>query len=418
MNSSKSKVLLVSPPWYRLFGYSSAHLPLGLCYVAAVLEKQGYDVFVYNADYRPGSQLVSASGMSARYEDYLRTLGDKKHSLWKDIEGVIRSCSPDIVGISVMTAKYGSALNVSRLVKEICPDTPVVWGGVHPTILPDESMRNPDVDFVVRGEGEYTFLNLVENLREPDKVLGITYKHDGKVVHNQDRPLIGDLDELPFPAKHLVMEKENLSPDAFGNIFASRGCPYSCVFCASHKVWGRKVRFRSPGNVIQEIKEVRNAFKTRRFSFEDDTFALDRKRVDDICDLFIKEDLGVKWVVETRANLIKDGLVKKMKHAGCEEITIGVESGDEQTLKRIKKGITVEQVRNANKILKDNKMKLSAFFLIGFPWETRKEIDKTVSLMKEIDPRTAIISVVTPYPGTELYEVCVSEGLMPKNLDW
>ena len=236
MNTDINKVLLISPPWYRIFGGCSDSSPLGLCYIAAILEKHGYNVSVYNADYKTDLQPTSVVELTAKYDTYLRTLNDMNHPLWKEVGAVISKQSPDIVGISVMTAKYGSALNVSRLVKDFDPDIPVVWGGVHPTILPDETMKNKDVDIVVRGEREYTFWELIENLESLDKVLGITYKENGEIIHKPNRPLIENLDELPFPARHLILEKENYHPEAFGNIFASRGCPYNCIFCASHKV--------------------------------------------------------------------------------------------------------------------------------------------------------------------------------------
>lgn len=418
MNTDINKVLLISPPWYRIFGGCSDSSPLGLCYIAAVLEKHGYNVSVYNADYKTKLQLVSVVEMTAKYDKYLRTLKDANHPLWKEIGTVISEQSPDIVGISVMTAKYGSALRVSRLVKDFNPDIPVVWGGVHPTILPDETIKNKDVDIVVRGEGEYTFLQLIENLKSLDKVLGITYKENDEIIHNPNRPLVQHLDELPLPARHVILEKENYHPEAFGNIFASRGCPYNCIFCASHKVWTKKVRYRSPQNVVDEIKEIKKTFKTNQFRFEDDSFTLNKRFVESVCALLIKEKLDIKWTTETRVDLVTDDLIKKMKSAGCEDITMGVESGDEKTLKRIKKGITIEQIRNANRILKENKMGFSAFFMVGFPWETKKEIDKTVSLMKELDPSMAAFSVATPYPGTELYDFCVSERLIPQRMDW
>ena len=340
------------------------------------------------------------------------------HPLWKEVEAVVRQQSPDIVGISVMTPKYGSALNVSRLVKYFDPNIPVVWGGVHPTISPDETVENKDVDVVVRGEGEYTFLELIENLGRLDNVLGITYKKNGRVIHNPNRPLIENLDDLPFPSRHLILKNENYHSTAFGNIFASRGYPYNCIFCASHKVWTKKVRYRTPQNVVDEIKEIKSRFTTNQFRFEDDCFTLNKKFVRGVCDLLIEEGLNIKWTTETRADLVTNDLIKRMESAGCEDITIGVESGSEETLKKIKKGITLEQIRNANRILKENKMRFSAFFMIGFPWETKEEIGKTISLMKELDSHSAVFSVATPYPGTELYDMCRSEGLIPGKIDW
>jgi len=398
LNTNIKKVLLISPPWYRIFGGSSFASPLGLCYIAAVLEEHGYDVVIYNADFKNNLELISDREITARYDEYLRILKNINHPLWKEIQRVISYQSPDIVGISVTTAKYGSALNISHLVKIFDPKIPVVWGGVHPTILPEETIKNKDVDIVVRGEGEYTFLDLIENIDNLNDVLGITYKENDKIIHNPNRPLIQNLDELPFPARHLLLEKENYPPEAFGNIFASRGCPYNCIFCASHKVWTRKVRYRSPENVVDEIKYIQKTFKTHHFRFEDDSFTINKKWVYEICNLLIKEKLNIQWTTETRADIVTDDLIKKMKLAGCKNITIGVESGNEKILKKIKKGITIEQIKNANKILKQNGVGLSAFFMIGFPWETKREINNTISLMKELDPSIAVFSVATPYP--------------------
>jgi len=390
-----------------------------LCYIAGALEESGFDVSVYNADFKARAGLSQASEITSGYDNYLQILENINHPLWKEVEAVISQQSPDIVGISITTAQYGSALNVSRLVKNFNRDIPVVWGGVHPTILPDEVIKNSQVDIVVRGEGEYTFLDLVQNLERLDRVQGITYIQNGKVIHNPNRPLINNLDELPLPARHLILEKGDYLPYAFGNIFATRGCPYSCIFCASSKIWSRRVRYRSPENLINEIKQIKKNFKTHLFSFEDDSFTLNKEFVKTVCDLLTKEKLGIKWRAETRADLVSDDLIKTMKSAGCEEITIGVESGDEEILKKIKKGITIEQIKRAQKLLKENGVKfINAFFMVGFPWEGEKEIKKTISLMKELDPDTAHFSIATPYPGTELYDICNSEGLLPKNLDW
>lgn len=415
------KVLLISPPWYRLFGGECFHSPLGLCYIGGVLEKNGYDVTIYNADFNTGREFLSDDKITEKYDLYLNNLKDIDYKIWKEIETVLHEQLPDIVGISVSTAKYGSALNVSRLVKKLNPDIPVIWGGIHPTILPEETIKNKDVDIVVRGEGEYTFLDLIHNIHNINKlenVLGITYKENNRIIHNPTRPLIENLDEIPFPARHLILNKEKYPPEAFGNIFTSRGCPYNCIYCASHLVWTHKVRYRSPWNVISEIKQIKNLFKTRQFRFEDDSFTLDKKFIENICDSLIQEKIDIQWWCETRANLVTDNLIKKMKQAGCEEITIGVESGDEETLKKIKKGITIEQIKNASTILNKNKILFSAFFLIGFPWETKTHIDKTISVMKELDPYQAFFSAATPYPGTELYDICKSEGLIPEKIDW
>ncbi|BDZ69008.1 B12-binding domain-containing radical SAM protein [Methanobacterium ferruginis] len=416
--SHELNVLLISPPWYRIFGESSTVSPLGLCYIAGVLDANGYDVSIHDADFNKKSPVISTLGLTSNYGKYLNCLKDLNHPIWMDLANVISKKSPDIVGITVPTAKYGSALNVSRIVKNYDPTVPVIWGGPHPTILPEQVLQNKEIDIVVKGEGEYVFLDIMENLTKLEKVRGILYKNRDKIVQNQDRPLIADLDKLPFPAKHLIIEKDDYAPEVFGNIFATRGCPYNCIYCASEKLWTKKVRYRTPKNVIEEIKETKNKFNTSYFRFEDDSFSLNKKFVYGLCDLFKKEKLGVHWKAETRANLVSTDMIKEMKLAGCEEVTIGVESGNKETLERIKKGITIKQVLNANNFLKHNKMKFSAFFMVGFPWETKEDVNKTVSLMEKLDPHNAALSIPTPYPGTELYEIYISRGLIPEDIDW
>lgn len=423
--NKRFKILLINPPWYRLFGQTFYYYPLGLCYLAGVLEKHGFDVSVYNSDYNykelTGDLFLNVSKVTKEYPRYLDILKDIDNPLWQEIELVISQQSPNIVGISILTGKYGSALNIARLVKRFDSNIPVVVGGIHPTILPEEMLNNKEIDIVVRGEGEYTFLDLVRTIETGgslDNVLGISYKQQNKIIQNPNRSLIKNLDDLPFPARHLLLEKETYPSSAYGDIFATRGCPYHCIFCASHQIWTRKVRFRSPENVVNEIKYVKRTFGTRRFSFQDDSFAINKQYAMKICDLLIKEKVKIPWGCETRADMITSDLVTKMKAAGCERINIGVESGDEEILKKIKKGVTVEQIKKAQRIIKQNGITLIGFFMMGFPWETKKEIGKTVSVMKELDPDFAIFSIVTPYPGTELYDICISDGMISRDLDW
>lgn len=417
-----TKILLIYPPWYRFFKGELNAYPIGLCYIAGVLEKHGFDkVRVYNADYQDGNRFISQTEMSKLYDEYLNILKNINHPIWKEIGKKISTQKPDIVGISVMTGKLGSALNVARIIKDFDKDIPVVFGGPHPTILPEETLKNEVVDIVVRGEGEYTFLEIVKNIESDElrKVLGITYKDDNnKIIHNPDRPLIQNLDELPFPARHLLLDLDKYRPIAFGSLFATRGCPYNCIFCASYKIWTKKVRYRSPENVIDEIMYVQKEFKVKNIYFEDDSFTLNSKWTNKLCDLMINEQLNINWGCETRADHVTEDLIGKMKNAGCRYINIGFESGDEETLKKIKKGITIEQIKTATDIILRNNMNLNAFFIIGFPWETKKEIGKTIALLKELNIDSPIYSIATPYPGTELYEICKSEGLIPENVDW
>lgn len=400
--------------------------PLGLSYLAAVLERHGFEVVVYNSDYNYRELSLPfpfrrARSMLNAYEQYLHILEDLNHPLWQEIGAVITHQAPDLVGITVMTGQYGSAVNIARLVKRLDPSIPVVVGGVHPTILPGDMLRHQEIDIEVRGEGEYTLLELASKLKSGkplDNVLGITYRHNNEILSTPNRPLIENLDELPFPARHLLYEKETFPSSAFGRIFAARGCPYQCTYCASHKVWTRRVRYRSPRNVVAEIRRTKEAFGTQYFYFDDDTFTINKQYVLKICDLLKEGKLGITWGCETRAGLIDNELARRMRAAGCEFCNVGVESGDEATLRRIKKGVTIPKIKDTRRIMKEAGISFNAFFMIGFPWEAKDEVEKTVSLMRELQPDLAYLSIVTPYPGTELYEECLSKGLLTQNIDW
>ena len=401
----KEKVLLINPPWYRFFGKAFIAFPIGLCYIAAVLEENGFKTQVYNSDYNKeslGELILGHVRDRDTYDKYPAILKDKDHPLWKEIESVVCDQSPDIVGITSMSGQYGSALNIAHLVKEVSSDIKVVMGGVHPTVLPKETIKNEDVDIVIRGEGEYTFLDISNS--EPLKdILGVTYKENGNVINNPERPFIENLDDLPFPARHLLLEKETYPSNAFGMILASRGCPHKCIFCSPDKVWKRKVRFRSEENVISEIKHVKKEFGTQFFYFNDADLLLNRKFAENICDLLFRE-IVTQWAAEVRLDNIDDDLAKKMRFSGCETVFIGVESGDDMTLEKVKKGITTEEIKKGREILRENSIGVYSYFMIGFPWEKKEDIEKTVSFMREIDPDVACFNIVTPYPKTELYE--------------
>jgi len=410
------KVLLINPPWYRLLGSSFDLMPLGLSYLAAALRANNHRVIIYNADHTKGAKFVhSVSALTSRFPSYKGILMDLSDPIWQEIKDKILYYSPELIGISVKTPTFRSSLNIAKSIKEVDPTIQIVLGGPHPTILPQATVEQNVIDFVVRGEGEYTLLELVNAIDEGNdigEVLGLTYKKKDRVIHNPDRPLIKNLDELPFPARDLLVDREIYSPDAFGSLFSSRGCPYRCTFCESHKIWTRNVRFRSPENVVAEMQQVRERYDTRKFDFEDDTFSIDKKRVMKFCKLVIQEKLDIVWSCTTRANLIDDDMLKAMRKAGCFSISIGVESGSEETLRKIKKGVSVAQVREASRLIKKHGISLSAYWMFGFPWETKADIEKTISFMRELDADSNIYSIVTPYPGSELFETVTKDGLV------
>lgn len=207
-------------------------------------------------------------------------------------------------------------------------------------------------------------------------------------------------------------------PDDFSRLFASRGCPYNCIFCASNAIWSKRVRYRTPENVIDEIERINDTYNPSYFHFEDDSFSLKSSYVKQICELLLAGKVRINWGCETRVDLVTDDLLNIMKKAGCSKILLGAESGNELTLNRIKKNITLDQIRNAVLLCKKQRMETAIFFIIGFPWEGEDEIQQTVDFMKELDPQFAVYSIATPYPGTELYEIYKQEGLIPQKINW
>lgn len=418
---TKIDVLLIDPPWYRFFGQQSSIKPLGICSLAAVLEKHGFNVLAYNADMQAGAQVIDAFNTTKNYQRYLLRISDYNDPVWQDIKNTILRYHPQFIGISVLTAKYKPALKLARLIRTIDPRIKIIAGGVYATLCPEEMLDTGEFDVIVRGEGEYTLVDVLNALKKKthlSDIKGISYELNGKIIHNPQRELIEDLDELPWPANHLILNKNRMLPTDFGYLMATRGCPYGCIFCASHKIWGHKVRFRSPQNIVDEIKMLKENYAPVYFFFQDDSFSIKRSFVQELCELIISEKLNIRWVCETRVDLIDDDLIEMMRGAGCFKIALGVESGNETTLLKIRKEVTKEQIRGAVKVCKRNNMEIGIFFMIGFPWETEKEINDTVNLMEELDPEYAVFSVATPYPGTELYQICRNEGLLVDKPDW
>lgn len=407
------KILLINPPFYRLMNSHFNGLSLGLGYIASVLKNNGHVVKIYNADYLNENHYANQIEIFKSYEGYKNTLNNLKHPIWHEIRNVIDEFSPDVVGITALTGTYKSAGNIAKITKDIDLDIIVIIGGVHPTLLPDETIKNELFDFVIRGEGEQTFLELVNGTKK-DNIAGLTYRdHSGNIIHNPPREYIKNLDTLPFPARELYLnEPEGMD---YGYIMTGRGCPFECTYCASKKIWNRKTRFRSEQNVIEEIKHVFNTFGTRSFYFIDDTFTLNQNRAKRICQMIVDEALDIEWICDTRIDTLDEELLQLMKKAGCTRIKIGVESGSERILKKIKKGLTKEQIRTAVSMIKDVGIDLTIYLMIGFPTETDSEALETIEFAKELNPTYCSLSILAPYPGTEVYDDMIESGVeLPK----
>lgn len=417
-------IVLIHPPWLRLFDAELKQPLIGLGYLAAVLEENGYKPIIYNADFNYGQgKEITNLDFLLKHERYKSILNDINHPIWQEVKEKIEYLKPDIVGIDVMTASLPTALNVATVVKQCSRNTYVVLGGHHPTVLPGPVLKCQDVDVVVRGEGEHTFLELIRNIENNNDlsdVLGISYKKNGAIFHNPARPLIPDLNTIPYPAKHLTLDIDKYPPEGFGLIIASRGCPYNCIFCASKLMWTRKVRLRSPQNVVGEIKKTKGSFKTNTFKFLDDTLTINKKQIIGICALLIQENVNIRWSCMSVVNSLDEVMLQKMAKSGCYMVSIGIETGDPETMKRIKKGITLEMVENAVKVLRKHGFLIHGYVMYGFPWETKEHIERTTEFIENLKLDSVGYSIATPLPGTELLSIVQSEGLLPDAslIDW
>ena len=409
----QKKVLLVNPPFYRLMNSHFNGLSLGLGYMAAVLSKNGYEVKIYNADYESRDNYANQKKIFEGYDNYKKILSNLNHPLWLEVKETIERYSPDIIGVTMLTGTYKSAENVGKITKELNEDIDMVVGGTHPTVLPEETIKNEYFDYVVRGEGEYTFLDLVDGMMVED-IQGLTYVNKRRgIVNNPDRDVIEDLDSLPFPRRNLYLGDTRYMD--YGYIMTGRGCPFECTFCASKKVWRGHVRFRSPENVIEEVKQVHDKDGTKLFYFVDDTFTLNKKRTKKICELLVESDLDISWICDTRLDTIDEELLRLMKESGCVRVKVGVESGSERILKMVKKRITKKQVRETISHIKKEGIDLTIYLMIGFPTETKEEMQETLDFARELDPTYYSLSILAPYPGTEIYDDVIMSGIkLPK----
>ena len=417
------RILLINPPFNRLKGIQSVYFPLGLGSLAAVLRKNGFKVGIYNAE-NPVEKLPEMSHVMLleQHYKYIQALNDKSHFVWQEIQNILSMFKPDVVGISVLTAKYGSAVKVSALCKEFNPNVKIIWGGAHPTIQATEVLQNDFVDFVIRGEGEVPIVELchtlASNANSFSQIKNLSYKKDKEIVHVPSRDLISNLGDLPPLAKDLSLYPEIYSPANMGDIVTSRGCVFECAFCGAQNVWGRKVRFMPVQKVIDEITDVCKKYDTKRFWFWDDTFTVNRQHTFELCQKIIDEKLNISWGCTTRVDVIDDELLGIMKAAGCNLIEFGIESGSERILKLIKKNVTLAQITKAVGLVRKHKIDLKLFFMIGFPEETKEDIEQTKRLIKRLSARGVVLSIFTPYPGSALYQRTVELGLLPKNPDW
>jgi anaerobic magnesium-protoporphyrin IX monomethyl ester cyclase len=381
------RTLLINPP-YPFTEWPN--MPLGLSYIAAVLEKNGLEVRVLDL-------LVS------QYSE-------------EKVRRCMAEFRPEVVGITAVTMNYPASSSILKLCKRFDENVITVIGGPHVTFCAEQTLREaPWIDIVVLGQGEYTMLDIARG-KKPAETEGLVFREGESVVTTGNRPWIENLDELPFPARHLFPLSKYRAFRAGGSLITGRGCPFNCIFCAGHRMTGRRVRLRNPKLVVDEMQLVQElGFK--EIYIEDDLLTLNHAHVYAICDEIANRGLKIRWNAFSRVDTVTRELLKKMRQAGCFGLVFGVESGNQEILDRVKKKITLKKVREAVALTKETGMSAVTSFILGLPGETKKTMRQTYDLARRLNAPYCL-HVLAPFPGTEVREKAQEYGITILTDDW
>lgn len=395
------KIVLIRPPKIQgAVEKSMVQHPINLLYLAGVLREygDGFEPEVWDFEVEKFSE---------------RIIRERTHK-----------SQPKLVGITSMTCNIKVSHQIMGWIKEADKEIITVGGGPHCSAIPERTLTEfPNFDIGVIGEGEQTFLELCERIKKAEAlegVAGIVWRKGNEIKREPARGLIDNLDWLPNPARDLIdhsLYKGASTPGLDATLyrstelFSSRGCPEHCIFCASHLIFGRRVRFRTPEHIFREVDECIERWGYRHYTIDDDTFTFNPNRLKKICQEF--KQRGITWDCDTRVNAINQEMVKMMAESGCRKIAFGVESGSQRILDLNKKNITLDEVKNAFRWAHQFGIITTAFFMIGsHPSETREEIEQSYKLMCEIDTELIALALAVPYPGTELYQIMKEQALL------
>lgn len=369
------KILLIYPYFLhdRLYAEDVRVVPIGLYYIGAVLKENQYDVEILN----------------------WHNINKTSHK----IEETFREKKPDVIGFSIVHANRWGGIDIARIAKRILPEVKIVFGGIGTTFLWEHLLTHSrEIDFAVLGEGEYTFLNLIqciekENYEDIKKIKGIAFRDEQKIIKTADAELIQDLDRLPMPSEYFE----------FQHLVSSRGCPANCTFCGSPRFWGRKVRFHSTEYFVKQMEQLYQK-GINFFYVSDDTFTIRKDWVIQICKKIIEKKLKITWVAISRVNYVDEEILYWMRKAGCIQISYGVESGSEKIREVLNKKIKTDEIRRTFALTAKYGILARAYFIYGSPGESWKTIQETIDLIHEIKPLSTIFYILDIFPGTSLYD--------------
>lgn len=385
------KVLLINPPYPF---EESPTPPFGLMSLAAYILREGIDVTI---------------------EDYII----QPYSIER-VKKLLEKHKPDIVGFTAVTMNVKKTLKILKDYKEVNQSIVTVIGGPHVTFDADNILiQNDQVDYIVRGEGEITFTELIRAIEKKSSVkdiLGLSYRENKKIIHNDNRPLMEDINILPFPARHLAPLSKYRALGFPINMITSRGCPHKCIFCVGSRMVGRNVRYYDVKRVVDEF-EMLSKMGFHQINVVDDLFTANKSRCMAICDEILRRGIKQPWGAFARVDTVTRELLLKLKEAGCMGLCFGIESGNQEILDIIKKKTTIEKCTTAVELCKEIGIDPMTSYILGLPGETPETVRKTFDFAKKLSPNYGF-HILSPFPGTEVRDKCAEYGLKILTDDW